>query len=259
MSHYFRQVQLKQFFVATSLVAFMMWVPATSNAQSGSKQAGSSAKAQGSATTQGSATAQGSATRIAKPAMEGYCPVCIVDMKKWVAGNANFQSTFDGQAYLFPGQEQKAAFDANPTKYVPVLAGDCVVALMKMNQRVPGNIRHAAINNGRLFLFSNEMAKQEFTDNEAAFANVDLALGGKCTVCKVEMQKDVDGKAEISVLYQGMRYYFPATEQRNMFIANPVRYALSKNSRQGVGNATRGGSTNSGSGAKTTGQGSSKK
>ncbi len=28
--------------------------------------------------------------------LDGYCPVCIVDGKKWVRGNPEFQTTYDG-------------------------------------------------------------------------------------------------------------------------------------------------------------------
>ena len=72
MSHYFRLVKINQFLAAVSLVAFVMCVPATTNAQSATKQAGSSAKAQGSATKQGSSSTQGSATKVAKIGIDDY-------------------------------------------------------------------------------------------------------------------------------------------------------------------------------------------
>lgn len=103
------------------------------------------------------------------PALGGYCPVCLVTMDKLVKGDAKYSSTFDGQAYLFPGAEQKKMFDANPVAFAPVLGGDC-------------------------------------------------------TVCRVEMGKDVPGKAELAVDYDGKRYLFPGKKQLDMFVANPRKY-----------------------------------
>lgn len=243
MRQYLPEVRAHHIFAMLSLAAFVMLLPPSTNAQSGSKQTGSASKATASNTA-------GSSTKEIKPALEGYCPVCIVDMKKWVKGNAEIKSTFDGQTYLFPGQEQKATFDANPAKYTPVLGGDCTVAYKKMGQRVPGDIRQATIHNDRLFLFSNEMAKNEFAANTEAYANVDLALGGKCTVCKIEMQKDIDGKPEFAAFHQGVRYYFPGEEQRAMFLANPAKYAVSNPANQPMGS----GSAAAGSAAKRSSQ-----
>jgi len=178
-------------------------------------------------------TQEGSGQANMQPALEGYCPVCIIEMKEWVKGNPQISAVFDGHLYLFPSEEQKKMFEANPTKYVPVLGGDCVVAYQKMDKRVAGNIRQAAMHEDRLFLFSNDMAKQEFLKNPEAYAKADVALDGKCTVCRVEMNKEVAGNPEIGVLYQGLRYYFPEDKQREMFIANPQKYAVKAASGEG--------------------------
>ncbi len=229
-------VNIFKTYAGTALMTFLICWPAFASAQSGKKPSTLRRSGTQQQTTQGvgSNTKQGSDSKATQQlAMEGYCPVCIVDMKKWVAGDARFQSTFDGKTYRFPAATQKATFDANPAKYAPVLGGDCVVALKKMNKRVPGNIRQAAFYGSRLFLFANEMAKNEFLANLEAYANVDLALGGKCTVCKVEMKKDVAGKPEISTVFHGMRYFFPTKEQQAMFHTNPKKYAVGQPSGSG--------------------------
>ncbi len=174
-------------------------------------------------------TLQGSAARPMAAgggvAMEGYCPVCIVGMKKWVKGSPAFQAKYDGKTYYFPGDKQRAMFLADPAKYVPALGGDCTVCLAKMGKRVPGSIRHAAMSNQRLFLFPSAAQQQEFLANSAKYLDTDLAFGGKCAVCLVEMKKDVPGKPEFSAYYRGMRYLFPSEKQRGMFLANPAKYA----------------------------------
>ncbi len=159
-------------------------------------------------------------------ALEGYCPVCVIKIKKWVRGNPHYAATYDGKTYYFPGEDQKQMFLADPAKYVPALGGDCTVCYANMGQRVPGNIRHASLYNNRLFLFRTADQKREFVAHQKRYADVDLALGGKCAVCQVEMNKDVPGKPEIAAFYQGFRYLFPSEQQRKMFLANPAKYAV---------------------------------
>lgn len=157
--------------------------------------------------------------------LEGYCPVCIIEMKKWVRGNPRLSVSYDGMKYFFPGEKQRKMFVADPAKYVPALGGDCTVCWAKMNRRVPGNIRHAAFFDRRLFLFPGEDQKSGFLASPVSFADVDLAFNGNCAVCKTEMNKDVPGKPEVTAIYRGMRYQFPSPRERDMFLANPAKYA----------------------------------
>ena len=52
-------------------------------------------------------------------ALEGYCPVSLLKMRKWVKGDAAYQSTYDGRIYRFAGEQGKQMFDADPAAYVP--------------------------------------------------------------------------------------------------------------------------------------------
>ena len=159
-------------------------------------------------------------------ALEGYCPVSIVAMKKWVKGDPAYQVAYDGRSYLFANEQGKTMFQADPAKYVPALGGDCAVALVKMGKRVPGNIRHASFHDGRLFLFWSADGHRMFQAEPAAYADADLALGGTCPVCRVNMGQNVPGKPEIAAFYNGFRYLFPAAEQRQAFLAGPEKYVF---------------------------------
>jgi YHS domain-containing protein len=159
-------------------------------------------------------------------ALDGYCPVCIIEMKKWVRGNPNHKAEYDGKTYYFPGEKQKEVFLADPAKYVPALGGDCTVCYVKLGKRVPGNVHHAAFHGKRLFLFPGDAQQQEFLANAEKYANVDLALGGKCAVCLAELKKEVPGKPEIAAVHDGLRYLFPSDKQRQEFLANPAKYAV---------------------------------
>jgi YHS domain-containing protein len=160
------------------------------------------------------------------PALDGYCPVCIIELKKWVLGKPEHQTEYDGKVYFFPGEKQRATFLADPAKYVPALGGDCTVCFVKFGKRVPGNVHHAAFHGKRLFLFPGDAQQQEFVANADKYANVDLAFGGNCAVCLVDLKKEAPGKPEIAVVHDGLRYLFPSDKQRREFLANPGKYAV---------------------------------
>ncbi|MFN3192703.1 MAG: hypothetical protein ACE361_19480 [Aureliella sp.] len=156
--------------------------------------------------------------------MNGFCPVCILEMKKWVRGNQKFSVLLDGKLYLFPEEKQKQMFLKNVTKYTPVLSGDCVVCFVDGNTRAPGSVYYSAIHNSRLYLFPSQGEKDTFMANPKKYENADLALGGMCSVCRVEMQQNVPGKPEFGHIHKGKRYYFPSMDQKKMFLANPTKY-----------------------------------
>ncbi len=177
------------------------------------------------------AGATGSATRTAqKPtvALEGYCPVCLINLHKWIKGNPLYQVTYDGHVYRFPGEKQKQAFVANPTKYVPALGGDCVVCYTQMGKRMAGDLHHGMFHKGRVYFFASEQQKQMFAENPGKYENVDLALGGNCPVCKVEMNAVMAGNPDIAADYLGLRYLFPSEKMRDMFLANPDKYRVAR-------------------------------
>ncbi len=186
-------------------------------------QSGTKARPPASTTSRSGSTTKNAESTVA---MSGYCPVCVIEMKKWVKGDPRFSVVQNGKTYLFPGQEQKDMFLKSPEKYTPALGGDCTVCLVDMGKRITGSVQHAVMHENRLFLFPSDDQKKTFQANPAKYASIDLAAGGKCTVCKVEMNQDVDGKPELGVLYKGLRYLFPGKDQRDMFLSNPSKYEV---------------------------------
>ncbi len=91
---------------------------------------------------------------------------------------------------------------------------------------MPGGIRQAVLQEGRLFLFTNAEGKKMFQADPQAYVNADLACGGNCVVCSLNMRQTVPGKPEFTVVHQGLRYLFPSTEQRDEFLQNPRKYEV---------------------------------
>ena len=209
---------------AIALAALLVFATGSgvAQAQSGTRNA-TSARKGATTTSQSGSQSRNAASKVA---LEGYCPVCVIRLKKWVRGKPEYNATYDGKTYYFPGYEQKEMFLADPVKYVPAFGGDCTVCFANMEKRVPGTIHQATLHDNRLFLFPNEDQKQEFRKNPAKYANVDLALGGICSVCRVELKQNVAGKPEIATIHQGLRYRFPSEQQKKMFLANPAKYAV---------------------------------
>ena len=171
-----------------------------------------------------SSTATAQAQSGSEIGLDGYCPVCIIEAKKWVRGSSDYEVEFDGTRYQFPDAATRDKFAAMPERYAPALGGDCIVCWAKAGKRVAGSPQHAVIHNQRLFLFPSEKEKQMFMDTAAEFENSDVAAKGQCTVCQVMANKSVAGKPEFTAIHQGMRYFFPSDKERQMFLAEPTKF-----------------------------------
>lgn len=169
---------------------------------------------------------------------EGYCSVCALMTKKWVAGKPEIVSVYDGMRYYFPSADEKKAFDADPAKYVPALDGDCVVCLKDAGKRVAGLPKFSATHDGRLYLFPDEGAQKKFLADPKKYATVDVAMGGNCPVCAKMMKKEMPGKAEFASVYKGMRYLFPSAKERTMFDADPASF-VGKDMKMGAAPAVK--------------------
>jgi YHS domain-containing protein len=157
--------------------------------------------------------------------LDGYCPVCIIDAKKWEKGSADYQAVYDDITYNFPNKAIKDKFVANPAKYVPALGGDCVVCYAKLGKRVPGTAKYAVRQDNRVFLFPSDKEREVFLKNAKDYVDVDLALKGDCAVCLDHAKKHVPGKAEFTEVYKGFRYLFPSAKEQAEFRKDPARYA----------------------------------
>ncbi|WP_299440346.1 YHS domain-containing (seleno)protein [uncultured Aquimarina sp.] len=58
-------------------------------------------------------------------ALQGYSPVSYLDLGLAQRGNKQYKSEHKKVVYYFTSKEQKATFDKNPTKYLPLYGGFC--------------------------------------------------------------------------------------------------------------------------------------
>lgn len=158
-------------------------------------------------------------------ALDGQCAVCLGKMYQLVQGKPEFTLDYDGKMYQFPSARQKQMFDADPTKYVPALGGDCVVSLVEMGERLAGKAEYALVHEDRVYLFQQRKQLDMFKQNPGKYADADVALGGNCPVSSVDMGKDVAGKREFAVDHHSRRYLFPDARLRDKFFENPSKYS----------------------------------
>ncbi len=154
----------------------------------------------------------------------GFCPVALHDAKRWLRGAREHQATFDGITYRCCDAEALAAFQADPVSYAPALGGDDLVEYARTGRRVAGDLALGARHLDRHCFFASEANKQAFLANPAQFANADLANGGVCVVCELDLNARVAGAARFTAIRGGLRYVFAGEQQRQAFLADPVRY-----------------------------------
>jgi hypothetical protein len=104
---------------------------------------------------------------IPKLAMDGYCPVSMLEQDNWVEGNPQFGVIHLGQLYLFADQAAVNKFLADPEPYTPVLNGIDVVRFFEEKRIVQGKrdfgVRDPEHN--RMFFFADEAARTHFEND----------------------------------------------------------------------------------------------
>jgi len=94
--------------------------------------------------------------------LDGYCPVTLVRNSKWIKGNAEFTSTFQGISYLFASAVEQQAFLENPQQYAPACGGNDIVRLVDDRFATPGDRNHGVIYEHRIYLFESEVTLARF-------------------------------------------------------------------------------------------------
>ena len=94
-------------------------------------------------------------------AIQGYDPVAFFTQNKPVKGKSEFSSDYKGAKYLFASAEDKATFDANPSKYEPQFGGFCAYGVSR-GHTAPIQIETFQIVDGRLLFNYDLDVKRDF-------------------------------------------------------------------------------------------------
>lgn len=86
-------------------------------------------------------------------ALKGYDPVSYFSGQP-TSGDENLSLNYQGDIYYFSNAENKAKFQAEPTKYTPQYGGFCAVAISE-GKAFPINPTTYKITDNKLYLFYN--------------------------------------------------------------------------------------------------------
>jgi len=119
-------------------------------------------------------------------AFEGYCPVTLKQMRKWVAGDSQFGATHRGRTYLFTSEQQRQQFLANPDAFSPVFSGLDAVKLLEESKTVEGSRKFGFEYRGAFYLFGSKETMERFASRPDHYAagvrqamnRMDAATGG---------------------------------------------------------------------------------
>ncbi|MGO8688558.1 MAG: hypothetical protein ACLQLG_02905 [Thermoguttaceae bacterium] len=98
-------------------------------------------------------------------ALEGYCPVALVEEEKWVRGDARWSVVCGGRTFLLSGPEQQQRFMAAASRYLPGFAGDDAVMAVDSGAHVAGKPEHSLFCGGKVYLFASAETLARFQQN----------------------------------------------------------------------------------------------
>lgn len=96
-------------------------------------------------------------------ALDGHCPVELVEREQWQPGDKRWGAFHRGKLYLFAGPEQQQKFLQNPDYYSPAMSGNDPVIAVEQQRLVQGHRQHGLFCDSRIYLFSSEETLNQFS------------------------------------------------------------------------------------------------
>jgi YHS domain-containing protein len=103
-------------------------------------------------------------------ALDGYCPVSLIEEQRWQLGDRRWGVIHRGRTYLFSGPEQQRKFLSDPDRYSPAISGQDVVMALDYGQEIDGKRALGVTYQNRMYLFSNDASRQAFERNPKRYA-----------------------------------------------------------------------------------------
>jgi protein disulfide-isomerase len=122
---------------------------------------------------------------VAKPkfALDGFCPVSLVEERRWAKGDPRWGVVHRGQTYVFASEANAKKFWTDPDAFSPMLSGFDPVKFAEQRQWFVGKRQFGVFykdeNSGKtsIVLFADEGALQRFwTDPKRYSGQVQQAL-----------------------------------------------------------------------------------
>ena len=109
-------------------------------------------------------------------ALDGNCPVTLMERKRWAVGHPTFGAVHRGRTYLFLGPQERDKFLVEPDRFSPVLSGLDPVMVLENHQSVPGKREFGVFGaDGKIYLFANSTTRDRFEQNEQHYSTTAAA------------------------------------------------------------------------------------
>ncbi|WP_162006505.1 DUF255 domain-containing protein [Roseimaritima sediminicola] len=111
-------------------------------------------------------------------AMEGYCPVAVLDEAQWVIGDPQYGLIHLGQLYLFSSASAMERFRNSPDTYAPVMNGMDVVLFFEERRLVQGSREWGVTDHefNRIFFFASEETRDRFEREHIRYTRPAIAI-----------------------------------------------------------------------------------
>lgn len=106
------------------------------------------------------------------PSFGGYCLVSMLDDRKLRRGDARFATSYRGHIVRFTNDVARQRFLAAPTRYWPMLDGNCPVSKNSNGRRPAGTPRVPVIYRNRLWFFADRAARRTFASKPASYLSL---------------------------------------------------------------------------------------
>lgn len=116
-------------------------------------------------------------------ALEGFCPVSLVDGHRLVAGQPQVKVEHEGRVFRFADSAGREAFLQAPARYTPTSGGYCAVARVDRGESPDGSPRFGVLYDGHLYLCASKAERTRFLANPERYAHVDLPIRSNCPHC----------------------------------------------------------------------------
>lgn len=104
-------------------------------------------------------------------ALDGYCPVCMIDRAEMVKGKSTETAIHNGRKFQFASAEHKKRFLESPAKYLPGANGDCIVSLVDGGKRVAGDTKFPAMFADKVYFLADKQSRDKFLKDPEAYVN----------------------------------------------------------------------------------------
>lgn len=97
--------------------------------------------------------------------LEGYCPVTLIEGKRWELGTPSMAEIQNDTLYLFCGEIQRKTFLEDPEKFLPAYNGNDLVIAVEQGEQVAGKRSHGIFFQGKVYLFVSAENMERFLEH----------------------------------------------------------------------------------------------